>query len=80
MVFIAYIGQTHYKSHLGRQPQIALAVVNTALQIVYLVPGFHGLCWSEPQAEIFLSNMSTSASTAILNPYSSHILLQSSWH
>lgn len=37
MVFIAYIGQTHYKSHLGSQPQAARPwpYVNTALLFMY---------------------------------------------
>lgn len=36
VVFIAGGGQTHYKSHLGRQPQAAL--VSFTLQIIYLGP------------------------------------------
>lgn len=63
MIFIACVGQTHYKSVCGGVlPQVVRLRGSgeycSVDYVLYLVPTIYGPCESEPQARVFFSNAS----------------------
>lgn len=61
MIFIACVGQTHYKSICGVPQAVILRGSGEYCSVdyvLYLVPAIYSPCESELQAQVFFSNAS----------------------